>query len=101
MENVFLTFREPSDKQKIWGEVNAGEKEGKKGQRCKAPGMVKASDKRGQVSAGAHSLLKIYTSFWQIPQPLGEQCPPCRFLLTTRDSRLPRRLCSCLPLDYL
>ena len=61
VENGFLTFRGHSDKQKMWGEMKAGEKEGKKGQR------YKASDKCGQVSAGTHSLLKIYTSFWLIP----------------------------------
>lgn len=37
---------------------NIREKEGRKGQRCKAPGMVKASDKCGQVLAGAPLPLK-------------------------------------------
>lgn len=41
------------------------------------------------VSAGAHSTLEICTSFWEIPQPLGGQCPPRRLLLTPRISRLP------------
>lgn len=62
MGNVLLTFRGHYDRQRIFRKCIQS-KEGKKGKRYKAPEMVKASDKCGQVSAGTHYLSKIYTSF--------------------------------------
>lgn len=100
MGNVFLTFRGPYDRQRIFRKCIQN-KEGKKGKRYKAPEMVKASDKCGQVSAGTYCLSKIYTSFWITPQPLGMQSRPCRCLLTARDSKLPRLLGFCYPMDHL